>query len=185
MSGLPFHISELSVRRLTAFKNFLNASGAEIFSSSNAYEVLRFRTGAGTAVIYRDKKGVLKFIGPVREPWRAFTSHGTYRAREKAPHPAGDQRAQIIATLIERDGPGCFYCPEPIPPGFETIEYLIPLTSGGPNHLSNSAIAHRRCNELAGHKSLFEKIRLRDELRAAVRGAQKRAKTARLMRRDA
>ena len=38
---LPFHICDLATRRLTAFKNFLNASGAEIFSSSNACEALR------------------------------------------------------------------------------------------------------------------------------------------------
>jgi hypothetical protein len=32
--SLPYHISELSPRRLAAFKNFLRQSGAEIFSSS-------------------------------------------------------------------------------------------------------------------------------------------------------
>jgi len=50
--SLPFHISELSARRLTAFKNFLNASGAEIFSSrANAYEVVRFRAAGEMAVV--------------------------------------------------------------------------------------------------------------------------------------
>jgi HNH endonuclease len=165
MSELPFHICELSPRRLAAFKNFLNASGAEIFSSANAYEVVRFRGGGEMCVIYRNKTGQLKFVGPVRAAWGAFTSHRPWKVAPKASRPVGDKRAAIVATLIERDGRGCFYCAGIILDGLETIEHLLPLTSGGPDHLANSVLAHRRCNEQAGHRSLAEKIRLRDELR--------------------
>lgn len=163
--ALPFHICELSPRRLTAFKNFLNQSGAEIFSSPNAYEVVRFRTGQGMAVIYRNGAGKLKFVGPISEPWRAFVSNLPWRPRPRAGQLSGDVRAETVAVLIERDGRECFYCPLPIAPGLETIEHLVPATAGGPDHLANLALAHRRCNERAGVLSLFEKIRLRERLR--------------------
>lgn len=166
---LPFHISELSPRRLTAFKNFLNQSGAEIFSSPNAYEVVRFRTGEGMAVIYRNGKGLLKFVGPVGAPWRAFVSNLPYRAQPRAGRLSSDRREEIVAALLDRDGPDCFYCPLPLDPGLATIEHLVPATAGGPDHLSNLALAHRQCNEGAGILSLFEKIRLRERLHAVAR----------------
>jgi 5-methylcytosine-specific restriction endonuclease McrA len=164
---LPFHISELSPRRLIAFKNFLNQSGAEIFSSPNAYEVVRFRAGQGMAVIYRNGAGRLKFVGPIAEPWRAFVSNLPYRATPRPGRLSSDRRTEIIAALIDRDGRRCFYCPWPLAEGFETIEHLVPATAGGPDHLANLALAHRSCNEGAGVLSLFEKIRLRERLHRA------------------
>lgn len=166
MSALPFHISELSPRRLNAFKNFLNQSGAEIFSSrSNAYEVLRFRAAGEMATVYRNAAGKLTFVGPVKPAWTAFTGNLPYRASPKSTRQKGEERATLVATLIERDGAACFYCAEPVAASLATIEHLLPLTTGGTRHLANTVIAHRRCNERAGTLSLFEKIRLRDRLR--------------------
>ena len=164
--ALPFHVCELSPRRIAAFKNFLNRSGAEIFSSPNPYEVMRFRAGQGMATIYRNAVGKLKFVGPVGEPWRAFVMNLPFRGSPKSARAAGDERAEIVATLVDRDGRQCFYCPKAIATGSETIEHLVPVTSGGPDHLANLVLAHRRCNELAGVLSVFEKIRLREQLRA-------------------
>jgi hypothetical protein len=109
VSELPFHICEISPRRLAAFKNFLNASGAEIFSSSNAYEVVRFRGAGEMCVIYRNRKGLLKFVGPVRQAWSAFTCHRAWQARPKAARAAGDERALLVETLLARDGRSCFH----------------------------------------------------------------------------
>lgn len=164
--GLPYHACEISPRRLAAFKNFLHASGAEIFSSANAYEIVRFRAGGETCVIYRRKSGLLKYIGPVRTAWQAFVSHGALKAVPRQRRPRADERSTILAALLQRDGPECFYCAEDVLPGEETIEHLLPITAGGPVHLANSALAHRACNELAGHRSLAEKIKLRDFLRS-------------------
>ncbi len=61
-----------------------------------------------------------------------------------------------------RDGNRCFYCPNTIPAGLETIEHLVPAAAGGPNHLANLFLAHRSCNEAAGTVSAVEKIRLRE-----------------------
>lgn len=172
MTGLPFHISELSPRRLTAFKNFLNQSGAEIFSSPNAYEVLRFRAAGEMATIYRNGAGKLKFVGPVRPAWAAFVGNLPFRARPRINLARRDRRAELVAALTERDGSCCFFCRLTIPDGLETIEHLVARTSGGPDHLANMALAHRRCNERAGTLSLLEKIRLREELTigAGLRG---------------
>ena len=168
MSGLPFHICELSPRRLAAFKSFLNASGAEIFSSPNAYEVIRFRAAGEMATIYRNSAGKLKFVGPVRSAWTAFTGNLPFRAAPKAKRAKGERRAELVAALIARDGRACFYCPHPLMPGLETIEHLVPTTAGGPDHLANMALAHRRCNERAGTLSLVKKIHLRENLRAGA-----------------
>lgn len=164
--ALPFHVCDLSVRRLAAFKNFLNRSGAEIFASPNPYEVLRFRAGQGMATIYRNGAGKLKFVGAVGDPWRAFVMNLPFRGASKSARAVGDERAEIVATLIDRDGRQCFYCPNSIASGLETIEHLVPVTSGGPDHLANLALAHRHCNELAGVLSVFEKIKLRERLHA-------------------
>src|SRR5690242_1115315 len=122
-SLLPYHLSELSPRRLRAFASFLHQSGAEIFLPLGSHEVFRFRASGKMATIYRRGDGSLSFAGPVAEAWEAFTGHIGYRARPMARHPRGSERTQLIATLVARDGRICFYCHEPIPPGFETIEF--------------------------------------------------------------
>jgi 5-methylcytosine-specific restriction endonuclease McrA len=52
-----------------------------------------------------------------------------------------------------------------------TIEHLVPVAHGGPNHLSNCFLAHKRCNAAAGTLSAAEKVRLRDAMRAKRRAA--------------
>lgn len=159
---LPQHIEELSDRKLLAFACFLSASGAEVFKSrANRYEVLRFKTGTDVAAIYRDRRGWLKFTGPSGVAWRAFASNSPWRAVPRT-EAIGAERENLVAALIGRDGRRCFYCPEIIPTGLETIEHLVPATAGGPNHLSNLFLAHRACNEDAGALSAPEKIRLRE-----------------------
>jgi len=160
--GLPLHICELSDRRLNAFKSFLAQAGAEIAHSPNVYEVLRFRAGQGWVSIYRNSRGDLKFTGAIREPWQAFISNAPFRAGKRAGE-IGNDRTEIIAALVARDGRTCFYCPRSLIEGSETIEHLVPATAGGPAHLSNLALAHRRCNEAAGTLSVVAKVRLREQ----------------------
>lgn len=176
MNGLPYHVSELSPRRLAAFKNFLNAAGAEIFSSSNAYELLRFRAGDGMAHIYRDKLGVLKFVGTVSQPWLAFVRQKRYRAVKMPARLRVDMRSTLLRACLERDGRGCFYCGRDLPPGDrqETLEHLLSRAAGGSNHVDNCARAHGRCNERASHLSLPEKIRLRERQIAKARKKRRR-----------
>lgn len=158
---LPQHIDELSDRKLIAFARFLSASGAQVFKSrANRYEVLRFKTGIDTAAIYRDRRGWLKFTGPAGNAWRAFAANTQWRAAPRTGEI--EDREAIVAEPIDRDGHRCFYCDRVMPAGFETIEHLVPACAGGPNHLSNLFLAHRRCNEAAGILSAPEKIRQRE-----------------------
>lgn len=158
---LPQHIDELSDRKLVAFAGFLSASGAQVFKSRlNRYEVLRFKTGVDTAAIYRDRRGWLKFAGCAGVAWRAFASNSPWRADAR---PDGiDDRETVVAELLGRDGHRCFYCDGIMPRGYETIEHLVAAAHGGPNHLSNLFLAHRRCNETAGTLSAPEKIERRE-----------------------
>ena len=48
----------------------------------------------------------------------------------------------------------------------------MPTTCGGPDHLANMALAHRRCNERAGTLSLFAKIRLRERMSGRASAAR-------------
>ena len=155
---------------MAAFKEFLNAAGAEIFSSSNAYELLRFRANGHMCHVYRNRIGVLKFVGPVRLAWHAFVRQKAYRAAKRHGRVRNNDRAMMLDALVERDGLPCFYCGKSVAAdGAETLEHLLRQKSGGPHHIDNCARAHRRCNERAGHLSLFEKIRLRDRTLARQR----------------
>jgi 5-methylcytosine-specific restriction endonuclease McrA len=76
-------------------------------------------------------------------------------------------------VLVERDGAGCFFCgrrvsapDEDCPPGYEpSVEHLVAIMHGGPNHISNTYLAHARCNNIAGNVSAVEKIGLRERMR--------------------
>lgn len=70
----------------------------------------------------------------------------------------------LLKALIRRDGKKCFYCGNDTTEENRSLEHLVPLAHGGPNHLSNLVLAHSCCNSDAGHLSVMEKIRLRDQI---------------------
>lgn len=67
--------------------------------------------------------------------------------------------AATVKRLLDRDGTGCFFCGSDLD-GDVTVEHLVAIAHGGPNHVSNLFLAHAECNQRAGHLSAPEKIGL-------------------------
>jgi len=68
------------------------------------------------------------------------------------------RRKKVVKRLVERDGLACYYCTRPLdlklrdPNGYEvTVEHIVPRAYGGSNAMSNLALAHSICNEIAGN----------------------------------
>lgn len=148
-------------RRLPAFRGWLFARGAEVLTPTNEWEMLRFRTNNGTSIIYKKKHGALTFTGEAELVWRAYRENAAWRAA-----PATTRKAKshpVCKALRVRDGNNCFYCHQPVEVKDESIEHLVAITHGGPDHLANMVLAHRApCNAEAGHLSVMEKIRKRE-----------------------
>lgn len=155
-------------KRLTKFRDFLVAAGAEIVEPTNPYEVLRVRSIFGTAVLYVKESGVLTWTPEIAELWQAYRNNRPPQltVKTKTGSRGGRKRTRHdIATISARDGMKCFYCGDPLDEDTATVEHLVARASGGPNHLANKFLACERDNMRAGHLSAPEKIRLRDELR--------------------
>ncbi|CAJ4107644.1 HNH endonuclease [Burkholderia pseudomallei] len=152
-------LAQLTKRR-AAFESFLVARGAQILQPTNEWEVLRFKTHKGTHVVYRNAKQEITFTGDSFGAWYAFERGLTWNGALTTKREKKDQ--PIVATLLARDGSACFFCRKEMTPEDRTLEHLVPIAHGGPNHLSNLVLAHRTCNQIAGHLSLMEKIRIRE-----------------------
>lgn len=153
---------------MTRFKAWLSNNGAEVLAPTNPYEVVRFRGDQGVSIIYRSEaRAISKMTGQAAAALKSFRSGVPMRFVAATPRTQTWDKGPLVRTLLERDGPACFYCEEPfsddLPP---TREHLLSRTHGGPDHVANQALACQPCNLKAGHLSLVEKIRLRDRLRA-------------------
>ena len=169
---LPISVKQFDKQRRT-FEAWLSAHGSEIREPSNEYELMRFTTPEGVGVIYRDKGDrVTAWQNGARN---AFIAHmcgddgWRLTPKKKRRHDSAELRHRI-ATLIKRDGDGCWYCAEPFVCGGDgkkvrTTEHLVARIHGGPDHISNYVLAHVGCNELAGNRAVADKVRLREKLR--------------------
>lgn len=139
-----------------AFEAKLVEAGAELLAPTNPYEALRFRTKYGVGVVYASKRG---------ETWNIEAEQARDHLRNKsgslAPVKVRGRRTDkgTVARLLTRDGENCFYCDEPLGQDI-TVEHLVSIAHGGPNHISNLFLAHAACNQKAGHMSAPEKIKL-------------------------
>ena len=148
---------------LDKFTKALTAAGAEILAPTNPYEELRFRTKLGVGVIYRGRRG---------RTWNAAAElardHLAAKKGSLSPVTIKGRRKDksTVNALLKRDGDECFFC------GCElgddiTVEHLVAVAHGGPNHISNLFLAHKQCNADAGHLSAPEKV----DRAIALRGA--------------
>jgi len=71
-----------------------------------------------------------------------------------------------VTRLQERDGSECFYCGLPMEATDTSVEHLLAQADGGTDRLSNLALAHRKCNELAADLPVVAKVLLREKLRS-------------------
>lgn len=144
--------------KLPTFKAFIVQRGAELLPPTNEWELLRFAAGPVVSIVYRTKRGATTMTGEAEKAWSAFRAQGSWRAPGVKPtkrKPIADGK---IRAIVARDGSLCFYCRDPIPDDEFSIEHLVARAHGGPNHLSNMVLAHRRCNVYVGHLSAAEKI---------------------------
>jgi len=151
----------ISKKRLTAFRMWLSANGAQVLEPTSEWEVVRFKSGAVTSVIYTNKACKLTFTGDSLSAFDAFRGNHAWRAVAPTKRQPRKPNSPVVATLLSRDGRECFFCLDPVARGFESVEHLVAVTHGGPNHISNFVLAHPDCNSRAGHLSASEKIAIR------------------------
>lgn len=146
--------------RRAKFLEWLTAHGAQVLSTTNEWELARFECSSGVAIIYANRKGETTFTGGARQAWDAYrtgTQWNAYGATKRK------KLTPLFRTLMERDGDLCFFCCQPMADDAMSIEHLVPVAHGGPNHISNLVLAHPvPCNQRAGHLSAMEKIRIRE-----------------------
>ncbi len=160
----------ITLRKLTAklpaVREWLSAAGAEVLEPTNPYEVLRFRAGGATSVVYKNDRGNLTFTGESAKAVGAFFSAGSWRAAAATPR---EKVSPTVKTIRMRDGDGCFLCAFPVSSKEESVDHLVPLTAKGPNHISNLVLMHRDCNQFCGAMSAPEKIAMHVESQLALR----------------
>jgi len=83
----------------------------------------------------------------------------------------GKKLVELVAELREREGHMCFFCGHFVPMNSRndlcrpTVEHLLSRSHGGTNHSTNTVLAHKVCNKIAGNLSIRDKVLLRDALR--------------------
>lgn len=160
----------LREKRLAGFRQWLESNGAEILAPTNEWEILRFRARGGVHVVYRNKTGSTVTCSSIRvhEAWQAYRTSQSWRAGPSQKRKMGNRRYEAnVDALLKRDGDECFYCGGELGNNI-TIEHLVGRSQQGPNHLANLALAHEACNKEAGSLSVVEKVKLREQKRAAV-----------------
>jgi hypothetical protein len=153
--------AEQVAKKITNFKSWLVQRGAELLKETNEYEMVRFKSGNTTAVIYRKKSdhSNVTFLNSIAEDaWFGFMTGSPWRANPATERRRMDKNGALYDTLRQRDGDECFFCAMDIPQYEGTIEHLVCLTHGGPEHISNKFLAHKECNMIAGTLSAVEKL---------------------------
>lgn len=163
----PWNAKHITAK-LDTFREFLSARGAEVLEPTNEWELIRFRGGNTTSVIYTRKNKDITFCGEAEKAWVAFKTNTPWRAQPVKYRRCSTPR---LATVRKRDGDNCFFCLKPVSIAQESEEHLLSLTHNGPDHLSNIVLAHKVCNGLADHMSLAEKIAI--HVRAQIAQALK------------
>lgn len=159
---MSYSISLKSVNRdKEKFLAFISQNGGEVLIPTNEFEVLRFRSGSVTSIIYKKVTGALTFTGDALSAYTAFKEGKSWRA---TPKPKRAKRSSPrMQAIRKRDGDECFYCLLGVSIDDESEEHLVPVTHGGPSHISNLFLAHKLCNQRAGNLSAPEKIRMHVE----------------------
>lgn len=154
-------LADVILKHLDRFKAWLSGHGASVGVPTNEWEIVRFSARNTISVAYRNKENRVTFIGLARECWQAYVrGEDMYLAGER--RKSRKKAAPQIKALRARDGDGCFYCLLHVKEDDASVEHLVALVHGGPNHLSNLALAHKKCNSDVGHLSLMEKFKVRE-----------------------
>lgn len=178
MGQLPIRRRDFDVQ---GFLAYVAQQGGEIGKPSNPYEVVRYKAywrgtnKASTHIVYAKENGLLTWMMGSKGHYRAFLDGAPMaelpvaEPKAKSPRTGSGKKSRHKATaraqLLARDGGDCWFCG--VAMGDDcTIEHLVPKSDGGRNSMSNYALAHQRCNQLAADKPLVAKLALRAELRS-------------------
>jgi len=145
-------------KKLDKFTGWLNARGAQVLAPTNEWEMIRFVTPSGVSVIYTNKRGEITATGQAKEALDYFLSAKSWSAGVSTKRK---KLSPVVNTLLQRDGDVCFLCKSPLQADI-TIDHLVPVAHGGPNHISNLVLMHNRCNQRCGHMDAITKIRMRE-----------------------
>lgn len=143
------------------FTAWLVRCGAEVLEATNEWEVIRFTTNTGIAVVHADKRGTLSSWGNgSKDAFIAFRTSQPWRATARQHSRGGKWKRERLEAVMARDGDTCPFCGHAMPADDMTLEHFVPLATGGSNHLSNLLAAHEDCNKRASHLSVRQKIEL-------------------------
>lgn len=143
-----------------AFLASVTEAGGEVLAPTNPYEVMRFRTRFGVGVVYENSRGVRNWNSEAKAARQHLSSKANGSLAPVVVH-GRRKGAGTVDRLLARDGTSCFFCRQPLLDDI-TVEHLVAVAHGGPNHISNLFLAHLACNNRAGHLSAPEKIAMRD-----------------------
>lgn len=164
MAELPLTRSAFD-KTWPTFSKWLVEHGSAILKPTNKYEAARFLTDVGTGVVYANRKGeITHWSNNADAAFLAYKAGTPWRAIDAIVRSKKTRRE--YEALVARDGNGCMYCAAPLSIDSATIEHVVPVTSGGPNHLANKALACEPCNRKAGNLSAREKLEMAIRIRS-------------------
>ena len=103
----------MNQEELDQFISWLLAHGSEVLAPTNPYEVLRFTTQYGVAIIFKDAAGeITKDRNGAFEVLRCFRKKRNWNGggkRERKPRSASRRRL-LVNSIAKRDGWNCMYC---------------------------------------------------------------------------
>jgi len=135
------------------FKKWLISNGCEVEPPTNAYETIRWK-GSETGVIYTTGK----YSGPYAQD-AVFCFKTGKKWNGGALRVGRKTYVKQKIKLLARDGSLCFLCNTELGEDI-SVDHLVPLVAGGPNHLSNMVLMHERCNGKCGPMSVVEKVKI-------------------------
>ncbi len=148
------------IYQIKDLRKFVKERGAEILKNTNEYELLRFKSKNITGIVYTTKNSKWTFTGEAKNAWDCMKNKKPWEGENKKKRKP---MSVLHKSILERDGDNCFYCSKELLED-ATIEHLLSVNCGGNNHINNLVLSHYECNKKAGHKSIIEKVLLRDKL---------------------
>lgn len=150
-------------KKKEGFVKYLQQCCVELLGTTNEWELLRFKHGNITSVIYATKKGGITWSSSGSKVWDRYRKNEAWDASpsiKRTPRIKGSNRRKSVKDkLIDRDGNSCIYCGGIFEPGKLTIEHFLPLSNGGNNSMANLGLACEPCNQAVDSKSVVEKIK--------------------------
>lgn len=97
----------MNEKMLRRFSDWLFAHGSEVLATTNDYEVIRFTTQLGIAVLYRNKDGeITKGINGAQDAFNAFLDQRKWEGggkRERRPRNARERNLLINHKITEKE----------------------------------------------------------------------------------